>query len=222
MRIGLFGGTFNPIHRGHLHIADEISATFPLDEVYLIPCAQPPHKETIGLADAFDRLEMIRMALANSKRLQVSDVELHRNGPSYSIDTIKHFYSRHSGDDELFLLVGVDAFIEFDTWKHYRDILETIALIVLPRPMAEREGKYDNRTALTEVIRQKLSGDYHYDDVHSVYEHPTLMPIYHPVNLSPLQISSTRVRRQVSQGNSIDDLVPQKVAKYIYAKGLYR
>ncbi len=222
MRIGLFGGTFNPIHRGHLHIANEILATFPLDGVYLIPCANPPHKETKGLADAFDRLEMIRLALADCKFLRVSDVELRRNGPSYSIDTINYFHSRHSNGQELFLLVGLDAFLEFDTWKHYQEILETIALIVLPRPLTERGVKYGGRAALTEIIQKKLSRSYHFDNARSAYLHPELMPIYNPANLSPLQISSTQVRRQINKGFPINELVPQKVANYINAKGLYQ
>ena len=223
MRIGLFGGTFNPIHRGHLHIANELSAAFPLDKVYLIPCANPPHKESHGLAAAADRLEMIRLASADCRQMQVSDVELHRNGPSYSIDTINEFYSSHAEGQEFFMLVGSDAFLELDTWRHYQAILESIALIVLPRPIAKGEGGVNHDHAvLTDFIHQKLSPRYDFDEGRSIYFHPQLMPIYHPVKLRPLQISSTQVRRRIKQGTSIDELVPKIVANYIHAKGLYQ
>lgn len=222
MRIGLFGGTFNPIHCGHLHIANEICKAFPLDRIYLIPCAIPPHKERLGLAAAHDRLEMIRLALSDFSRLQVSDVELKRHGPSYSIDTVKYFLSQCRVEDRFFMLVGLDAFLELDTWKDYLQILRLMPLIVMPRPISEDDVSTSVRKRIKDLIRTKLSENYLFDPTQSAYFHPELKPIYEFLKLHPLDISSTNVRRQVMNGVSIDAAVPKKVSEYIVNKGLYR
>lgn len=222
MRIGLFGGTFNPIHRGHLHIAHGICLAFPLDRICLIPCAIPPHKEVQGLVGAQDRLEMVRLAMKNSKRLWVSDVELQRKGPSYSIDTVEYFLSQSRPGDELFMLVGLDAFLELDTWKDYLNILRLIPLIVMPRPIAGNSALADGRKQVADLVRTKLSGQYSFDSFVAAYVHPSLMPIYYSMQLQPLDISSTKVRKRIGKGESIDSMVSEEVAAYINDKGLYR
>jgi nicotinate-nucleotide adenylyltransferase len=226
MRIGLFGGTFNPIHRGHLHIGDQICAVFPLDRICLIPCANPPHKTSCGLAPACDRLEMIRLALSGSPGSEllyyVSEVELHRSGPSYSIDTVEDFLSKNHWDAEYFMLVGLDAFLELDSWKNYLQILHRIPLIILPRSLENSQVMIDAQQEVEDFIYTKLSQSYYYDSSQLAYLHSSLRPIYITMSLSPLNISSTKVRRLVGSGESIDSLVPKKVAEYIYAKGLYR
>lgn len=222
MRIGLFGGTFNPIHRGHLHIGDQICAAFPLDRICLIPCANPPHKTSCGLAPACDRLEMIRLALSGFELFYVSEVELHRSGPSYSIDTVEDFLSRNHWDAEYFMLVGLDAFLELDSWKSYLQILHRIPLIILPRSLENSEVMIDAKQEVEDFICTKLSQSYYYDSSQLAYLHSSLRPIYIAMSLLPLNISSTKVRRLVGDGKSIDSLVPKKVAEYINAKGLYR
>jgi nicotinate-nucleotide adenylyltransferase len=222
MRIGLFGGTFNPIHRGHLHIGGQICATFPLDRICLIPCANPPHKTTCGLAPACDRLEMIHLALAGFELFYVSEVELHRSGPSYSIDTVEDFLSKNRCDQEYFMLVGLDAFLELDSWKNYLQILHRIPLIILPRSLENSDVMTNAQQEVEDFICTKLSQAYHYDSSQMAYLHSSLRPIYIAMSLLPLDISSTKVRRLVGSGKSIDSLVPRKVAEYINAKGLYR
>jgi nicotinate-nucleotide adenylyltransferase len=222
MRIGLFGGTFNPIHRGHLHIGEQICAAFPLDRICLIPCANPPHKTSCGLAPACDRLEMIHLALSGSKLFYVSEVELHRSGPSYSIDTVEDFLARDHWDQEYFMLVGLDAFLELDSWKNYLEILHRIPLIILPRSFENSNVMIDAQQEVEDFICTKLSQSYYYDSSQLAYLHSSLRPIYIVMSLLPLNISSTKVRLLVGSGKSIDSLVPKKVAEYINAKGLYR
>jgi nicotinate-nucleotide adenylyltransferase len=222
MRIGLFGGTFNPVHRGHLHIGHEIGTAFPLDRICLIPCANPPHKTSYGLASAHDRLKMIQLALSGCKWFHVSEVELRRFGPSYSIDTVKHFLSQGCLQDQFFMLIGLDAFLELDSWKNYLQILRRVPLIILPRPVLDDDMTTDGSRQTQDFIHTKLSQRYYFDSSQLAYLHPFLKPIYTAMKLLPLNISSSKVRKQVASGKPIDALVPQKVAEYIKNKGLYR
>ncbi|MGD9209536.1 MAG: nicotinate (nicotinamide) nucleotide adenylyltransferase [Desulfobacteraceae bacterium] len=222
MRVGLFGGTFNPIHCGHLHIAYEICAKFPLDRIYMIPCAIPPHKEVHGLADASDRLKMLRLALFDSPQLEVNDVELRRSGPSFTIDTIDYFISQNYAGDELFMLIGLDAFLELDAWKGYLKILRKIPLIILARSMAGNRDLSESKQLVEYFISSKLSERYKFDRHRNVYLHPFLQPVFDAMSLLPLEISSTSIRERVGKGQSIDALVPKKVADYIRSKGLYQ
>lgn len=222
MRIGLFGGTFNPIHCGHLHIGHQICATFPLDRICLIPCANPPHKASYSLASVHDRLEMIQLALSECKWFYVSEVELRRSGPSYSIDTIEHFLSQSCLQDQFFMLIGLDAFLELDSWKDYLQILRRIPLIIWPRPIVNNDMLIDGLRQAENFIHTKLSQHYYFDSSHPAYLHSSLKPIYTAMKLLPLDISSSKVRKQVTSGKSIDSLVPEKVAEYIRNKGLYR
>jgi nicotinate-nucleotide adenylyltransferase len=119
MKIGLFGGTFDPIHFGHLRSALEVREACGLERVVLIPAAVPPHKGWGAMAAAADRLQMIELAVAGAPGLAVSDVELRRAGPSYTIDTIRDFQGEIPGG-EIALIVGLDAFLEIDTWKSFR------------------------------------------------------------------------------------------------------
>ena len=134
MRIGLFGGTFNPIHNGHLWAALEVKSGFNLDQIYLIPAAVPPHKTPGMVANAADRLRMIHLAIADLSGIAVADVELRRPGPSYTIDTVKHFKHTLKKGSRIYLVMGLDAFLEINTWKSYKELLEQIAFIVVARP----------------------------------------------------------------------------------------
>ena len=134
MRIGLFGGTFNPVHEGHLRIALEVKAAFRLDKIHLIPSFLPPHKKPAGVASAEYRLEMIRLSLGDRTGLTVSEVELKRSGPSYTIDTVRNFLSARPDNMKLYLIMGLDAFLEIDSWKSHQDIFRLVPIIVMARP----------------------------------------------------------------------------------------
>ena len=128
MSIGLFGGTFNPIHRGHLWAASEVKKDFKLDQITLIPAALPPHKTPGAVADADDRREMIDLAISDLSGLTVSDVELNRPGPSYTVDTLNELKSELGTDAELYFILGMDALAGFPEWKEPERIISICRL----------------------------------------------------------------------------------------------
>ena len=213
MRIGLFGGTFNPVHLGHLRAAVEVRQGFELDEVFLIPAALPPHKVPGEVAAAADRLNMLNLALGADSGLKVSNVELNRSGPSYTIDTVEHFKLTLPAESRLFLIMGLDAFLEIDTWKSYRKLLAQIPLIVINRPNAGDRMSGVPWKVMDDYISTKLSADYSYSA-------SGRQPIY-VFEVTALDISSTRIRLAISKDRSINYLVPPKVAEYIRTKGIY-
>lgn len=221
MRIGLFGGTFNPVHLGHLRAAVEVREGFDLDEIYLIPAALPPHKAAGDVAASEDRLNMLNLALGAACGLKVSDVELKRSGPSYTIDTVAHFKRNLPAESNLFLIMGLDAFLEIDTWKSYRELLERIPFIVINRPQAESRIAGDPWKLLDDYLATRLAADYSFSDSRSAYLASGQQPIY-VWEVTALDISSTRIRRAISESRPIDYWVPTTVAEYIRTKGIYR
>ncbi len=220
MRVGLFGGTFNPIHLGHTQAADQVRRRFHLDCVHFIPCAVPPHKEQGPLAPAADRLEMARCALGKNERLKVSDIEIQRPGPSYTIDTLRCFRTGSTPDQRLFFLLGLDAFLELHTWKSYQLVLEATSLIIMPRPM--RDGEPPDMVDMVQVyVRRHLSADYRPSEDGSVMRHPVKCPLYLSRG-TPVDIASRRVRAAIGRGDPIEEWVAPAVARYIASKGLYR
>jgi nicotinate-nucleotide adenylyltransferase len=220
MRIGLFGGTFNPIHLGHLRAAVEVREGFELDEVFLIPAALPPHKMPGEVVPVADRLHMLNLALEDISGLEVSDVELNRSGPSYTIDTVHHFKAKLPDKTRLHLIMGLDAFLEINTWKSYEELLAQIPLIVINRPKAGSSLGEGPWKIMDEYITSKLSADYAYSWSRSCYLAKHKQPVY-VFEVTALDISSTRIRRQINQGRSIEYLVPQKVVEFIRSKGIY-
>ena len=128
LRLGIFGGTFNPIHRGHIQVAKDVLRLYRMTRICFLPCASPPHKTEKGLAEAKDRYQMVSLALAGQSDLVVSDVEIRRPGPSYTIDTLHHFKRREAQGMQLFFILGLDAFLEIHTWKSYREMFRLAAL----------------------------------------------------------------------------------------------
>ena len=220
MRIGLFGGTFNPVHRGHLRAAVEIRQGFALDEIYLIPAALPPHKVPVELAPAADRLEMLKLAIGTDAGMKVSNVELNRSGPSFTIDTVHHFKQTLPAETRLHLILGLDAFLEIDTWKSFSELLTQIPLIVINRPNEDSAVSGVPWKIMDDYIGSQISADYTFSASRSAYLASQHQPIY-LLEIAALDISSTVVRRRIGKGLPIDDLVPQKVASYIRTKGLY-
>lgn len=219
-REGLFGGTFNPVHLGHLRAALEVKEGFGLDHVHFIPAATPPHKDKKGLADNSDRFAMLRLAIEGVPGFSVSDAELKRSGRSYTIETVRQLRRTFPASTQCFLIVGLDAFLEIDTWKDFSALFETIPFIVMSRP---GEGKAFGDAAFTglgEYIKQRVSSGYVFDKEENGFFHETLQPVYlFPV--TSLGISATEIRHLVKQGRSIRYLVPDPVGAYIFEKRLY-
>lgn len=220
-RIGLFGGTFDPIHFGHLRTAEEVKEKFSLDKIYLIPASIPPHKKSGAAADPQARLEMIRRAIDNYPDFAVSDVELKRAGPSYTIDTLSHFKTILAEDSSIFLILGLDAFLEIDTWKCYRDLFRLAPLIVMARP-----GNWSRRQGmgwhiLEDYLKKKISLGYTFAPSQACYVHNDKPPVFF-AEVTGLDISSTKIRTLIKEGRSIRFLLPAVVENLIMDKGHYR
>ena len=213
LKIGIFGGTFNPIHLGHLRSAEEIRETFALNRIYFVPAARPPHRSGDTLVSATHRLRMVELAVADNPFFQASAVELERTGPSYSIDTIRHF--RHELEPaSVFFVVGLDAFREIHTWKEYASIPALCHLIVTSRPGVPTPPQ-------EQLLPVALQPALWYDSSLRMYRHTsghTL--IFHEIQ--GLQISASQVRATVRQGKSVRYLVPSPVAAYIADNALYQ
>jgi nicotinate (nicotinamide) nucleotide adenylyltransferase len=134
MKLGLLGGSFNPVHDGHLAIARHTREALELDQILFIPTSHPPHKPNGGLAPAQDRYEMVRLAIASDPAFAISDVEIRRPGKSYSIDTIRQLQQEYGPHTQLFFLIGLDAFLDFPSWRDPRTLLELCSFVVLSRP----------------------------------------------------------------------------------------
>ena len=205
----MFGGTFNPIHLGHLRGAEEIREAFGLQEVIFIPAALPPHKMTKKIIEAHHRLEMVKQAARKNPQFSTSDVELKRPGKSYSIDTIRYF--REIFKDSLYFILGGDAFVEIDTWKDFRNLFSLCNFIVMIRPGFGQAFP----------VPGALAPDFRYDGGASEWVHVSGKKIFFK-EINFLDISSTKIRELAKKGESIKYLVPPEVEAYIEKHGLYQ
>ncbi len=152
MKIGLLGGTFNPVHTGHLVLAQECWHRLGLDKAIFVPAYTPPHKEVDNDVSAADRLNMLRLALENDDRFEISTYEVDSGGTSYSIDTIKHFKQKHNGkDDELFFLTGADSAKNLSMWKDVNEILSLSTFVIATRPGWKDRSVYEGRVRHIEL-----------------------------------------------------------------------
>lgn len=219
-RIGLFGGTFNPIHMGHVQVIREVKEKFGLDKIFLIPSAFPPHKETEGIIDGLDRIEMIRRSFSDDPDFVVSDVELKRSGFSYTIDTVRHFKSILPENTKLYFVAGLDAFLEVDTWKSYKDLFLLIPFIVMSRAVTGQRDTGLQWKHLDSYIKSKISDGYRHSASRSCYIHDVKQPIF-LFEVTPVEISSTEIRERIRKGRTIKSMVPEPVEDLIKTKGLY-
>lgn len=212
MKIGLMGGTFNPVHLAHLRIAEEAREVCDLDRVLFIPAADPPHKRLAGNVPFEQRCEMVRRAIDGNPYFEMSDIEGKRAGKSYSIDTIAAFRCMHPAA-ELYFIIGSDSFRELGLWHRYPDILASSNLIVVERPGSTF---IDPLALLPQDIRGELR--YFSESNRLVHAAGTIVQFF---TGCPLNISSSEIRRLVAAGQSITYLVPPEVETYIKQQRIY-
>ncbi len=212
MRLGILGGTFDPIHFGHLRIAEEICEEMDLEKVLLIPGALPPHKYEKSITPFHDRLAMTRIAAQNSSLLEVLDLEGRRHGPSYSIETLREIHSLYKDNVDIFFIIGMDAFLEIKTWKEYKNLFKKSNFVVLKRPGFSFEE-------LAPFIPSLEAGFRRMSDSNTFAIPSGNLIIYKEATL--MDISSTRIREMAGSGRSIRFLLPEAVRGYIIEKGLY-
>ncbi len=194
-RLLCFGGSFNPIHYGHLRCLRYLADSRPGETILIIPTAQPPHKQRqADIAGATDRLALCRIAVADEPRFEVSDLEVRRSGPSYTIDTVAEL--RRQGHSHISWLIGADMLLYLPKWHRSRELLEQVTFLVMPRPSVPIDW-----AALPPAYRT-LQGNL--------------------LDTPLVDISATEIRRRVKAGESIDTLTPPAVAQYIRDHGLYR
>ena len=214
-RVGVFGGTFDPIHCGHLRAAEEVCRACGLDEFFFMPAAVPPHKQNIRVGSAAQRLAMIELAIRGKVKFHCSTYELDKGGTSYSIDTLTGF--RKKIGHELYFIIGWDAFCEISTWKSYRQLFGVSHFVVMSRSGAE-PGWLDNGNV--DIFPVAIRADFCYENK-GVYRHRSGKLVYfQPV--TRLDISSSMIRGDRRLGYSITCLVPDAVNDYILEHDLYR
>lgn len=197
-KVGILGGTFNPIHNGHIHLARAFASRLALDRVLLMPTQTPPHKSASGLLKAPMRLEMCRLAAEETENLEACGIELERPGPSYTADTLREL-TRRLPRARLFFLMGADMFLTLEKWHDFR----TIAALADLCAAARHPGETERLARCAALMKEKYGARCHVEEI--------------PV----LEISSTDVRGLLASGGDVGDLIPRAVEKYIRARGLY-
>lgn len=201
-RLGILGGTFNPIHIGHLIIAEAVRERYGLRKVLFIPSARPPHKEGEDVIRAADRYQLVRLAVADNSFFEVSKIEMQREGTSYSVETLKALRRADSEPTDYFSIIGGDSVPELKTWKNIEELAELCTLVVVPRPGWDIKRIAAENLGLPKWIKDNL--------------------LRNVVSAPLIGISSTEVRDKVAKAESIRYLVPRPVEKYILEHGLYR
>jgi len=192
VRLGIFGGTFDPVHHAHLIIADYVRLEARLDKVIFVPSATSPHKQGEEVTDPADRLAMLNEGVGQNPAFEVSEMEIKRGGVSYSVDTIREVAGDHP-KDQLFLMIGTDTLAEFKTWKDPDEILKMAKLIAFKRP------GHDVDPSAESLVKEAIVCD-----------------------VPGLDISSTQIRKRVAEGLPIGLMVPEGVERYISEHGLYK
>ncbi len=212
-RLGIFGGTFDPVHVGHLRIAEEAREALDLDRIIFIPAADPPHKVQRKILPFEHRWRMLFLSLAGNPHFHMSDIEQKMAGKSYSVLTLNELRRKSTGRENYFFLVGLDSFLELDTWYRYRELFSLAHLVVMRRPGYKEK-------AVETFLKQSVSLDYTPDPQGRSFSHPSLFSV-HMVDNTHLDISSTCVRVLAGQERSIRYLVADEVMSYIEYHKLY-
>lgn len=233
MRIGIFGGVFNPIHMGHLLVAEEARKLMELERVLFVPSGHPPHKDEKAIAPSRHRLEMTRLAVRDYPHFQIVDSEVTRLGKSYSVETVRELRQDMKGSHEFFFIVGLDAFKEFPTWRDVPGLLSLCHLSVVSRP---GELFSSQASVLDSVLSHSPSG-------HNIDQGFLAMLDGRPgapetlmkyvvrlqsgfslifLRVAPWKVSSSEIRSRLVRGESVKNLLPDSVESYILKNGLYR
>jgi nicotinate-nucleotide adenylyltransferase len=218
--LGLLGGSFNPIHNGHLTIACLVRDRLHLDQVLFIPTGDPPHKRDGSLAPAKDRYEMVRLALAGTPSFQLSDIEIRRSGKSYSIDTIRELQRQFGSSTELYFLIGLDAFLDFPNWKEPTELLRACRFVVVPRP-----GQSFRSLAFMPLLPALDAQALNQLDAGVLPQLDIEMPSCKGIiclPIPPCSISASDIRQRIRQKTTQANMLPPPVESYILQHRLYQ
>ncbi len=216
MKTGLMGGSFDPVHAGHLRAAEEICERLALDEVVFIPTLVSPHKNSETMAAPSHRLNMLSLSAKRNSRFRVSDMELRREPPSYTIDTLKSL-NESNPQNRYYFIMGCELFAEIDTWKDFAELFNYSSFVVLRRP------GYDFADSAS-PIPLALENDFRYsysDRGMDVFAHKSSNELLF-IDIAGIRVSSTEIRELARHGSSLRYLVPREVEEYIAENGLYQ
>jgi nicotinate-nucleotide adenylyltransferase len=216
-KIGLLGGTFDPVHNGHLAVANHVMQTLKLVSIWFIPASQPPHKDGHGdgreISSFAHRRAMLERAISRYPAYVVSDIEAKRSDPSYSIDTIKILLQQGRPQADLYFIIGADAFLEINTWKQFKELPSLVSFVIISRP-----GYPPDKVG--EMICSNFSS-YTYNSSHEIWSAQQSKGLFILQHMEPVPISSTEIRNRVRRGEDITGLVPVAVEAYIKKHNLY-
>jgi len=213
-RVGILGGTFDPVHNGHLAVAEAVRQALTLSSILFVPAFLPPHKPTYTISAFEHRAAMLELAVAGRPGFQLSRLEAEREGKSYSIDTLRALHHSLGKEAQLFFIIGMDAFADVFTWKAQSELLDHASFVVVGRP--------DHCLQSCEQTVAANFPGYVFVEAVGSWQGELGKGAIHPVAMPPVNISSTEIREAVRRGESILHLVPATVAAYIEAHGLYR
>ena len=204
--IGVFGGTFDPVHNGHTKIIQNLLELIPFDEIKVIPNGQPPHRTSVCSNN--DRLEMVNLAFKGINKISVDEREIHREGPSYAIHTAREVLEEYHQDNIIWIM-GSDAFSEIDTWFEWEDFFNTINILVMARPGSEIDS---TSMAGTLILERQTS------NIEDLSHGAGKILI---IDIDPINISSTQVRSNLAAGETVNELILEDVSDYIDSGKLY-
>lgn len=218
-RIGLLGGTFNPIHNGHLHIAKKVSQHLHTDFVLFIPSGIPPHKENKKIPAAHHRMAMVRLALSEIPQFKPCDLEVDRAGPSYTIETVEALKQVYP-NDPLFFIIGIDAFSQIGTWKEPKRLLTLCNFVLISRP-----GYPFSNLANFEVFHARDRALFHELDQGKKEKCQlkiSAQTAFYFISIPHSTISATDIRKRILAGEETKNLLPQSVESYIIKNNIYK
>lgn len=213
MKTGILGGTFNPIHLAHLRIAEEVEQACQLDRLMFIPAAEPPHKDVDGQVSFAHRLAMVKAAIRDCPKFQASDLEIRRTGKSFSVDTLE-ILRKDDSQGELYFIIGLDSYRDIASWKDFTRIFSLCHLVVMTRPGVDIN---DPLAPLPVAVHQ----DFCYDKTAARMQHKSGNSVIF-LKETCLDISSTKIRSMLADGQTVDHLITPAVANYINQHGLYQ
>jgi nicotinate-nucleotide adenylyltransferase len=209
MSVALFGGTFNPVHLGHLRIAVELAELLEVEQLRMVPCSLPPHREALSVS-AEQRMAMLQMAVADYPQLVADDIELQRGGTTYTIDTLRQIRQQIGSDTPLYFCIGIDALINLDSWQEWQQLCDYCHLVISARP----DYVLPSSGVLTDWINQHRCNDL------PQLKQCSAGKLYF-CDSTRLAISSTDIRDKIKRGNGIDFLTPAAIVNYIHQQNLY-
>ena len=217
-KIGLLGGTFDPVHEGHLAVAKHVFRKLALDGVWFIPAASPPHKSAHGdalpITSFQDRAAMLDEALAPYEKFKVSHIEAERYTLLYSIDTLRELRKRAAAETAFFFILGADAFAEINTWKQYTGLTDFADLVIVSRA--------ENDPGIVENTIRKYFPDFQPSSKNTIWSSGAHTGNLVQLFMEPVPISSTSVRQKIRENMDVSKLIPAGVAEYIRERNLFR